>query len=304
MLRKDIINKIIRDLEQIRRNSPGEYSDFAISQLITFFKSSKTVINYISWLLVKAPKINPNLLLEINDFPFTQYEVEMHEQLIKAERKRFPGLIELLVATVSKYILSQNKDICILSLGSGGMEVERQILERVIKSEFKHKLTFIGDDYSEGAHQVAQMNLSTMQNVEVLSVEHLDNVILGDMITKSKQFSTILCRNDIFTLAETFPAKRFDVVMHTLFRHHLTTTAYDRLSTVIRHITRRSYEYDGYRSWVAMIPQTIMGWKSPVFLNAEIFSNLRFMKKSEVLTMNNGKLTLTPIGYYLHEVQY
>ncbi len=302
MNRKSTIRRILADLEQIRGTS-SKYSDYAIDQLTIFFNASKSIARFIPWVLFSAPKIDHQKILEINDFPFPQYEQEMHERLIAAERKAFPGLIGLQVAAVTAYIISQDKDICIMSLGSGGMEVERQIFERLIKAKHKYKVTIIGDDYSESAHLVAQKNLSTLQPVDVFDVDQLSNESLDEMIQKNKHFAVILCRNDIFKLSEVFPQKRFDAVMHTLFRHHLTAPEYSQLSGVIKKIGMRCFEYDGYKSWVAMVPQTIMGWRSPVFLNAEIFSSLRFMNKTEIIKNNIGKLTFTPIGYYLLEVQ-
>jgi hypothetical protein len=183
------------------------------------------------------------------------------------------------------------------------MEVERQIFERLIRTGYRYKVTIVGDDYSESAHYVARENLSTLQQVEIVDVEQLNNDMLGETIQKSKQFAVVLCKNNIFDLSTIFPQKRFDVVIHTLFRHHLTDAEYRELSITIRNIAGRCFEYDGYKSWVAMLPQTVMGWKSPVFLNAEVFSNLRFMSKDEIRKNMVGKLTFTPIGYYLLEVQ-
>jgi hypothetical protein len=301
--RKNQIDSILADLEHIRGTS-NKYSDYAVDQLVTFFNAARSMTTFVPWVIFNAPKIDHHNILEINDFPFPQYEKEMHERLIEAERKQFPGLIELQVVAVSSYILSQNKDVCIMSLGSGGMEVERQIFERLIKAGHKHKVTIVGDDYSESAHHVARNNLSKQQLVDIVDVDQLNDDVLSEIITKSRQFSAVLCKNDIFALDQVFPEKRFDAVIHTLFRHHLSPFEYSKITAVIKNICMRCFEYDGYKSWVAMIPQTVMGWKSPIFLNAEIFSSLRFMEKSEVQKNNLGKLTFTPIGYYLLEVQY
>ena len=72
-------------------------------------------------------------LLELTDFPFSHWDKEMHRKLIEMEKKDFPGLVKPLVDGVVNLILGKNRSRFIgVSLGCGGMEVERQIIKKLI----------------------------------------------------------------------------------------------------------------------------------------------------------------------------
>lgn len=93
------------------------------------------------------------------------------------------------------------------------------------------------------------------------------------------------------------------MVFHSLFRHHLNNPQKKQIDSVIKTIAKSSLEYDGYKSWFVMIPQTIMVWRQPILLNATIFSDLRYSTKEEIRSRikNRQKLSFFRIGTYLLE---
>ena len=106
----------------------------------------------------------------------------------------------------------------------------------------------------------------------------------------------------IFFHCRKISAPAFDVY-HTLFKHHLNDAQKERLDNDVVPLGRKLLEYDGYRTWGPVIPQTLVGWQHPVFLCAELFSNFRYMEKKQLLKSFQGKKYSfhTRVGTYLLE---
>jgi hypothetical protein len=111
----------------------------------------------------------------------------------------------------------------------------------------------------------------------------------------------ILCKNDIFRLDNHFPEKTFDIIYHSLFKHHLNDRETFLMDTIVKRLSKYVLEYDGYRSGLTLIPQTITAWNHPVFLNAAILSNFRFSTKKELKTAasKTSQLCFYKAGTYL-----
>ena len=120
---------------------------------------------------------------------------------------------------------------------------------------------------------------------------------------KNGKYTVILCKNDIFKLDRDFSPQMFDLVFNSLFRHHLNAVEKDKIAVISKKIAKKVMEYDGYRNWPAFIPQSIVGWKFPIFLNAVIFSNLRYSEKNEIeITKEDWRISFfRKIGFYLRE---
>jgi len=56
---------------------------------------------------------------------------------------------------------------------------------------------------------------------------------------------------------------------------------------IIDGLAGKIFEYDGYRSWLHLIPQTITAWKYPPLLNGSVFSNFRYQTRDEVIKKKN-----------------
>ena len=223
----------------------------------------------------------------------------MHECLIKMESKKFPGLISLIVDAVFDYIVSEDRDLVLANFGSGSMEIERQVINKLLKVGFNKKVVFIGFDNSSIVKDVAKNNLVELQNnISLLQEDKLDNRILNSVQKAKNNYIIILCNNNIFNVRKYFKRKSFDLIYHSLFKHHLSEIEKKKLNELTIYLSNQSFEYDGYRSWFQMIPQSIFTWKNPVFLSANIFSNLRFPSKSRI-RKENEDIKFNKFGYYL-----
>lgn len=297
--RKEIIEEILSDLRMLKNDT--HFNQYAINENIVFFEATKSILKYIQWLTMRAPKIDGERLLEINDL-LPKYDLMMHKKLIEIEKRKFPGLIAPLVDQISEMILNANKLMTLINIGCGGMEAERQIINNLIINKHNNRLVFIGVDRSPTTTQLIKENFKDLfDEIEFYEIDNLDNQKLQEIAkNQEKQFLVLLCKNNIFELDKYFPENIFDIAFHTLFKHHLNKKEKVDLDNILNKLSKNIIEYDGYLSWHNTIPQTVIGWNNPVFLNAEIFSHLRFSRKEELLALNkNKKILFTKIGYYL-----
>lgn len=285
MTKQEKIKKILSELEQLK--SQGGDADFiyAVGANVVFFESLESVVKYISWLIKVAPHIDPKRLLEINDL-LPQYDSEMHQQLMKVERKKFPGLIKGIVNALTEFTVSSNKDMVLLSIGSGSMELERQIIAELVKREFKHRLIFLAVDRSPRAHETARENLAALSSkITFYSAEVATADFLRDVKQKTEltNYTVVQCQNNIFTLDKTFSENYFDAVYNSLFMHHLNEERARNIRQTAVRIGKNYFEYDGCHSFFQLIPQSLTAWHNPTLLNGSVFSGLRFSGKNEVL---------------------
>lgn len=293
--RSQEIESIIKELEDLR-NSP-DFQDrlYAIEANIDFYQSLKSIWSYSKWLLKTAPKLDPEKLLEINDL-LPKYDETMHKHLIVVEKQGFPGIIAPIVKEVYNEIY-KNKDIKILgSTGSGGMELERQVIDKLIKNHELRDLVFVAFDKSEGAHSIARQNLSEYKGiVNFISRDFLSrNELLK--ISKEKGVHVVFAKNDIFNLKDHFNKKDFDITYNSFFTHHLTQNQHRSLNANLHEISKTSIEYDGYRSIPQLVPQSIFGWKDSILLNGSVISGLRYIDKD---LLKKGDVKLFQIGTYV-----
>lgn len=297
--RKKIIAEVLKDLELLKNNPL--LNQYAVNENIAFFEATKSILSYIKWLITKAPKIDGSRLLEINDL-LPRLDLTMHRKLIEMEKKKFPGLIDPLVKRILETVLIYSRPMTLMNIGCGGMEAERQVISSLIVNNYDKRLVFIGVDRSPTTAELIKENFKDLFNkVDFYEIDYLDNQKLQEIIKKQeKQFLMVLCKNDIFQIDKYFQKNTFDLVFHVLFKHHLNLKEQDAIDNILGKIGMSIIEYDGYLSWHNIIPQTIIGWNEPVFLNAEIFSHLRFFSKKELLEKHkNKKIIFTKIGYYL-----
>ncbi|MEK7650492.1 MAG: hypothetical protein AAB364_01315 [Patescibacteria group bacterium] len=300
------VNGIVQDLRSLKSMGDGQH-DYAIEQNIIFFEAIKNPISYLKWLFWQAPKINGHELQEINDL-LPKYDLFMHTKLIEMEKKRFPGLVEPIVDRLTNLINQELRTVTLINLGSGGMEVERQVINRLIKMGHDYPVVFVGVDQSSETRLLARNNLASFERkILITEKDDLSQIDLDKIKSKDQnnQYKVVLCGNDIFRLPDNFKKKYFDFGLHSLFRHHLNEKQKNRLDEVLQSIADTTLEYDGFKDWFGILPQTIIGWKHPVFLNAEIFSNLRFSTKFKIKQevekrgWRSVKLNFSKIGYYL-----
>jgi hypothetical protein len=304
--RQTCIDDIVRALEALRTAEACADRE-AVEANLEFFQAARTLSGYLAWLLLRAWRLQPTTLLELTDFGFPRWDQAMHSKLIEVERRPFPGLITPLVERVVQVVSTAQRPLVLVDLGCGSMEVERQVLQRLLTNAPRQPVVFVGIEKSSAVQALAMENLRPLRpQVDVRQAEIIGREELEELMKqRTSPFLVVLCRNDVFGLDQTFPAGWFDVVFHSLFAHHLTRGDRERVLSVARKVAKRVIEYDALRSWGLMLPQSLTGWQSPVFLNAAIFSNLRCCRKRDVrrrVARGGGQLSfhLLP-GTYLLE---
>lgn len=300
--RPAIIAEVLRDLAELKGKS--SVNQYAIEENIVFFEACRSPFSYIWWLISRAPKIDGEKLLEINDL-LPKWDEAMHSQLTALEKKDFPGLIKPLVDRICQFIQKENRPLILVDFGFGGMETERQVIEKLLKEKYTQRIVFIGIDQSKTSHEIAQDNLEELKSfIGVHNVVDLDEQSLKGLIASEKNnHAVILCYNDIFNLDKCFSNNAFDLIFHSLFKHHLTDTEKEKLDAISVKLAKRAMEYDGYKSWPHIAgPHTLAGWSNPVFLNATIFSDLKYYGKKQLKNPKpNWQVSFFKIGTYLRE---
>lgn len=299
--RTNQIGQILLDLRIARTTTTDKDKLYAIDENIIFFEATKSFPRYLWWVFSKMNKIDPKRLLEINDI-LPKWDREMHIKLMEVEKRKYPGLIKPLVDAIIEFIKKKNRPLVLVDIGFGGMETERQVLERLIADKFRQRVIFVGIDQSSSAHEIARDNLKTLvQGFQYYQVDILNNKYLEDLRKENNGFAVVACKNNIFDLDKIFPEKMFDLSYHSLFKHHLADNQQQELDRITSQISKKRFEYDGFRNIISMIPQTKNGWAHPAFLNAAIFSNLRFGRKQSLTTSAKDKGKIT---FYKHTGNY
>lgn len=301
--RKAIIARIVDDLESLRGDSAFA-NQYAVEENAAFFRAIANPVTYCRWLVGRAPKIEGERLLELADMPLPYWEREMHRQLVAVEKKKFPGLITPLVTRIVEWIARENRPLVIANLGCGGMEVERQVIRQLQANAHSEQVVFVGLDQSPVARELARENLRDVAPwLEFHEVHTLGEGLLAQLKRSAQhQYVVIMCQNEVLSLSNQFAPRALDLIFNSLFKHHLGERQKEDLDAVIMRTAPHMLEYDGYRSWLVMIPQTFTVWHSPVLLNATIFSDLRYLSKQMVQARYRGdSLSFFKIGTYLRE---
>jgi hypothetical protein len=294
------IDLIIKDLESLQGSE--KYDSYAISENIVFFRAARSVLSFLKWALFRAPRIDGQRIVELTDLPFRRWDREMHERLIATQKKDFPGLIKPLVQAIVDYVKAERRPLILANLGSGGMEVERQVIKLLQQDDWAIPVVFCGIDKSPITHDMAKQNLRELAGVSFHEIDELTPAGLDQIRGNKAVYRVVLARNDIFELDETLPNQYLDLVYHSLFRHHLTEKQSQGLDLILKKVSKRIFEYDGVRSWLFFIPQTLEAWQYPAFLNGSLFSNLRYKTKRELRRgLGEWSIAFSRIGTYLKQ---
>lgn len=262
----------------------------AITENISFFRNSYSLLPFYKWLYTKAPGIKQEHLLELMDIdPASPYDTELISSLAATERKLFPGLINPLVKKILRLITSENTCL-IVSVGSGAMEVERQVISKLIRSGNDKPIVFIGVDIAASSHNFAKQNLAAIKSeLNIIEKKELDDASLQRIINeKQSLYTVVLCNNDVFSLDRYFSESRFDLAYHCFFKHHVTAGASKEIDSILKKLSKRVIEYDGVRNNFNSFVQSLFVWGKPVLLSGTVFSNLRYRKKNDLKSNNTG----------------
>jgi len=278
--RREEIEKAIGKLEEFNKDPTYSNRLYAIEENLIFLKAIRSFPTYLKWLLTRAGKLDGTKLLELTDFPVPEWDRKMHWRLIEIQKRDKPGLVKPLVEAIIEFVGQSNHDLVCANLGAGGMEVDRQVIRRLLDSGFKKQLVVVAIDKSATTQEIAKENLAGIKDeVELVEVAQLDKDKLETIKQQAKKnIIVVLCQNDIFGLNRIFPNKYFDLVYHSLFKHHLTDQQKKEFDGVIKYISKNSFEFDGYWSKPLLLVQSIFAWQHPIFLNGTVFSMLRYNK--------------------------
>lgn len=299
--RLEQIERILHGLTELDSNQDTQY---AKEQSIAFFTAAKSIWTYSLWLFKYSGKLDGNRLLEINEL-LPGLDEEMHHHLTRIGRRKFPGLLRPIIERMTSNILcSKDSQVRVIDVGSGGMEIERQIIQALSKKSLS-RVTFVGADISVDALSRAAKNIAEIGSGDVCVqfVERLNQVEIEEIERSTEaRFLVLLCRIHVDELLKTCPRNYFSFAFTSLFLHHVPLSERSNVLNNIATLAGDVVHYDGYRSFLNLIPQSIIAWQHPVFLNAAIFSNLRYMNKRELRDFHpKSQLTFCPHGHYLSE---
>ena len=308
--RKKEIQKIISDLEFLKKTNP-EYKK-AIEYNVDFFKASFSVFSYIRWLIFIAPKVRKDRenLLELADFPLSKWQKETCENLSRIERLSFPGLLKPIKKTILEELERLKKikkePIVLLSIGSGTMELERQVICELLKKNFKVPIIFLGVELSLMNFKFAFNNFSKFINKKLIQIEkisYLDDQVLNKLKTKafSKKILVVILNDNFLNLKGKLSADSIDLIYHSRLKHHLKYKEKNDLDSLVEHLAYKVIEFDDFCSIPVFIFPSIITWRHPTTLNGAILSYLRDYSKKELLSQNdkNWKMKFYNLGYYL-----
>jgi len=274
--RKKEIRHILADLNKLKKD-PNFKNKYAVAESIVFFKSMRFISIYVWWIVFRAFRLNRDNLLEISDYPFSDWEGRLHKKLLEMEKRSFPGLLDPLRKKIKEEIVSYSGagNQILIDLGCGSMEVERQIIESL---DSRNTFIFVGIDYSSVALIHLKDNLKDLISnniVEFLELDSVNDEVLNALRSKRLVMPLIVfARNDVLEL-DKFIRKKADIVFYSKFRHHLSSGHKILLDDVVKKISRKVIEYDDYRSFGNMVMPSIFSWLHPPLLDGAIISRLR-----------------------------
>ncbi len=298
------IDSAIGKLKDFKKDPSYKDLDYGIEQDMDFLDSIRTVSGYLTWLLKKANKLDRDRLAELTDFSVEEWDRKMHGPLMEVQRNKNIGLGKPLVDSICAFVKKNKKGMVLASLGAGGMEADRQVIQSLKGSKHDQQVIIVGIDRSSHAHTIAYENLTFFdKDIKIYRFDRLSQNDLDEIRKNEKGIAVVLCKNDIFKLKDQFPLHYFDLTYHSLFKHHFIKRDQERLDEVMSGISKQSLEYDGYKSWIALIPQSITGWKYPLFLSDTVFSMLRYSTKKQIKSLSGKISFFTKTGHYLREIE-
>ena len=304
--RLDEINSAIVRLEAFKKDAAYARAGYAIDENIVFLNSIKNLAAYLGWLLTRPKKLVPENILELTDFPVEEWDVKMHGRLIQIERNKNIGVGKPLVDMIVNFVSGAARPLTVVNLGAGGMEVDRQAIAQLLEKKYAFPLLFVGVDKSPTARRLAKENLSALgAAVKIIEGDELTRAELKTMAAANRGVTVVLCKNDIFSLDKDFLPGDFDLIYHSLFKHHLAPALRPRLDAMMVKLAPRAYDYDGYRTWGVIVPQTVVAWNYPFFLSGTVLSNIRFDRAAAVRAraLPGKRLSFYPgTGHYLLEL--
>ncbi len=294
--REKQIGLILRQLESARSAAISTRQTYALEQNIRLMESLRSLTGFINWLANDLPRLQGDRLLELNEL-LPEWDGLIHDQLLGVERHKWPAFIRPMVDALVHEITSARREMVLLDIGSGAMEIERQVITRLLERRKVAPTTFIAIDESASAHSRARANLAELAGQVQIKETSLEQVIeLAHQ--PAARFRVLLCRCNASAL-DALADGSLDLAFHSFMRHHLLPQQRIWLDQACARIAYRVLEYDGYRSTLHLMALALACWRHPAFLSAGIVSCLRFPKREQLLMRDLERLQFFSNGCYL-----
>ncbi len=258
---------------------------------IEFFRAIRSPFGYLWWLIFRAPKLRRNRtkIVEIIDLPFPKWQKMVLETLSWFEvwMRVLVPIREQIIRELERLKKVKKEPIIVASIGCGGMELERQIIYKLIRKRFDFPLIFIGVDYSPASLEVTTSkfsNLTARGLVQIKAASHLGNDDLNQLKAEAafQKLLLVFLKADAFDLKELAEGS-FDLVYHTRLRHHLTLEEGRQLDKLAIHLAPKVVELDDLFSLPTVIMTSLFVWRFPAVMNGAVFSFLKDFSKGELL---------------------
>jgi len=89
------LDEIIADLRELEAADPE--AEYAIQENIAFFEAQRSVVKFAWWLVGRRRRLDVSRMLELSDFALPKWQSKLYEELARASRPEFPGLVRPLV---------------------------------------------------------------------------------------------------------------------------------------------------------------------------------------------------------------
>jgi hypothetical protein len=303
--RKREIAEITNDLNSIKHLA--NFED-ATEINLQFVRACRSRTTFLWWLLTHAARIRKqkDQILELADLPFPKWQKEIHLKFIQTERQKFIDLLRSIRTEILASLdVINSEPVTLLSIGCAGMELERQLIEKLIRSGSSKRIIFIGVELNPTMAEIAPTNLAPLidkSRLQFRTLSILDGTTLDDLkeCSISSQYVVALLNANVFTLLEYLPAQTFDIAYHSMMKHHLTPDEKITLDEFLEKIATKVVEYDSLWSFPAVIAASIFTWRRPSFLAATILSQFRGYTKKDLVSQPQGwKCKFNKFGYYL-----
>ena len=303
MDREKQITRVLSLLDSLARESVSAARTYAIEENRALFEAMRSPGRFVRWLTGRAIKLAPERLVEINEL-LPELDQAVHARLIAFERNKRFGLLKPLVQRIRDLIRTADRPLVLADFGSGGMEVERQVIESLAHEKDHPLVTFVGFDASSEAGVLARRNLAARvpEGISVFqSADACARWLKEPALIPGQAVRVAFCRTSILELPQDFAHGTFDVIFHSFFQHHLDARHLRKPEESVA-LGGRVLEYDGFHDWLAMMVVSILGWNDPVFLAAGMVSHRRLATRDQVIARStNSRLHFYPNGCYLRE---
>jgi hypothetical protein len=288
--RKREIQEILADLRTLK--SDPDYREAAALN-IEFFRAALCPISYFFWSIFRASRLRKNRMriVELGDLPFSRWQKEILEKLSWFEAG-LPMMLQPIKQGIVRELESlrqHNKEpVVVLSLGCGGMELERQVIYQLMRTRFNFPVVFIGVDYSPAIQDLITLRFGSLVSkglLQVRTISRLGTDVLSELKTQaaSQGFLVVWLSGNAFDLKD-LPENSFNLVYHTRFKHHLTPVESEKLDKLAIHLAPKVIEFDDLFSIQWFVYVSIYAWRFPAVLNGAIMSTLRYLSKRELLS--------------------